>query len=1166
MGMRSPRGLRSAGAAIAAISISGALALARGPSAAPPETPLDFVRDVQPILSASCVKCHRAARAEGGLRLDTQEGLLEGGDSGGAVVRGDGKGSLLYQRLMVNDPEERMPQRAGPLAPAQVETLVRWIDDGAPWPDGVVLRMAPSARTRAAASRPLAPRTGGARADGPYVSFNRDVRPILADNCYACHGPDRNRRQRGLRLDREEVAKAALPSGQVAIVPGSAEKSELFRRITDPDEQKRMPHVSSGKDRLGAAQIETLRRWIEQGAEWEPHWSYISPTRPPLPAVKRADWPKNPVDAFVLAGIEKEGLAPSREAEPHELLRRLSLDLAGLPPTPEQVRAFLADMAPGAYERQVDRLLASPRFGERMAAHWLDLVRYADSAGYHSDNPRTVWRYRDFVIGAFNRNLPFDQFTAVQLAGDLLPDASMEQRVASGYNRLLQTTEEGGAQPKEYRAIYLADRVRNTSAVWLAASVGCAQCHDHKFDPYLAKDFYSFGAFFADVKEKPVGRRDPDYLPDESQRPALEAVDAEIERLRKELERDTPELEAAQERWERTLGGKRRYNWTVLEPVEASSANGTRVLLQGNDFSLIATTGSGPKPPRDTYTVRFKSALKGMTAFRLEAVTFEELPKGGPGRDPEGGFVVSELVIRDAAGRKIPLRNASASTPIAGPGAAFRPGAAIDGTTAGGGWALVGADGLDHRLVVEAVEPVGSGGETTLTAVIHQNAGRLRTLGRFRLSATTDPGPVLTEPGREVTKDVLEIAAKDRASRTKEEQKTLTKFHRQVAPELAPVRTALRAAEVRKADLVKDIPQSLVTTTQEPDPVRILPRGNWLDESGEVVEPAVPHFLPELETGGRRATRLDLARWLTSPENPLTARVFANRMWKLFFGQGLARSLEDLGSQGEWPTHPELLDWLAVEFMESGWDVKRLVRTLVTSAAYRQTSRPSQELLDRDPANRLYARQTRFRFDAEMVRDNALAVSGLLSSKMGGPSVRPYQPRGYWSYLNFPPREWDDSTGEDQYRRGIYTWWQRTFPQPSLVAFDAPSREECTAERTRSNVPQQALVLLNDPTYVEAARVFAERILREGGASFEGRLRWAYERALARAPREEEARILGDLLRKHGAQYRADPRSAALLVGAGLAPVPKDLDVVELAGWTSVARAILNLPELITRS
>jgi mono/diheme cytochrome c family protein len=1056
-----------------------------------------------------------------------------------------------------------MPQRAEPLTPAQVATLVRWIDDGAPWPEGVVVAEA-EAHAPTAALRPLAVHTAVPRPEGS-ISFNRDVRPILADNCYACHGPDRNQRQKGLRLDREEVAKAPLSSGQVAIVPGHPEQSALVARITDADEQRRMPHVSSGKDRLSAAQIETLRRWIEQGASWEPHWSYIRPIRPPLPAVKRADWPKNPVDAFVLAGIEKQGLSPSPEAGRRELLRRLSFDLTGLPPTPDEVHAFIADTAPDAYERQVDRLLASPRFGERMAAHWLDLVRYADSVGYHSDNPRTVWRYRDYVIGAFNRNLPFDQFTTVQLAGDLLPDPSMEQRVASGYNRLLQTTEEGGAQPREYRAIYLADRVRNASTVWLAASVGCAQCHDHKFDPYLARDFYSFGAFFADVKEKPVGRREPDYLPGESQRPAIEAVADEIERLREELEKETPELEAAQEQWERTLAGRRVNNWTVLEPVEASSAHGTRVLIQGNDFSLIATTASGPKPPRDTYTVRFKSAIEGMTAFRLEARTFEELPKGGPGRDPEGGFVVSELVIQDAAGRRIPLRNATASTPVAGRGAPFRPRAAIDGLTSRDGWALLAADGLDHRLVVEAAEPVAGGEETTITAVIHQNAGRLRTLGRFRLAATTDPWPVRTEPGREITKDLLEIAAKDRASRTKEERESLRKFYRRVAPELASVRTALRAAELRKADLVKDVPQSLVTTLQEPEIVRVLPRGNWLDESGAVVEPAVPHFLPRVETGGRRATRLDLARWLTSPENPLTARVFVNRQWKLFFGQGLSRTLEDLGSQGEWPTHAELLDWLAVEFVECGWDVKGLVRILATSATYRQTSQASPELVERDPYNRLYARQARYRLDAEMVRDNALAVSGLLSSRMGGPSVHPYQPRGYWAYLNFPPREWDDSTGEDQYRRAIYTWWQRAFPQPSLVAFDAASREECVAERTRSNVPQQALVLLNDPTYVEAARVFAQRIVEDGGARFEDRLRWAYERALGRTPREDETRILGDLLQRHAAQYRADPRAAALLAGVGQAPVPKSLDPVELAGWTSVARAILNLPELITR-
>jgi len=413
---------------------------------------------------------------------------------------------------------------------------------------------------------------------------------------------------------------------------------------------------------------------------------------------------------------------------------------------------------------------------------------------------------------------------------------------------------------------------------------------------------------------------------------------------------------------------------------------------------------------------------------------------------------------------------------------------------------------------------------------------------------------------------VLFRSAKDASARTDEEKDTLARFYRRVAPELETLRTALRSADVRKAELLLTIPQSLITTTQPPDPVRVLPRGNWLDESGEVVEPAVPHFLPQIETEGRRATRLDLARWLTSPENPLTARVFVNRQWKLFFGQGLARTPEDLGSQGEWPTHPELLDWLAVEFVESGWDVKRLVRTLVTSATYRQGSHASADVVERDPDNRLYARQARFRLDAEMVRDNALAVSGLLSTRMGGPGVHPYQPRGYWAYLNFPPREWDDSAGEDQYRRAIYTWWQRTFPQPSLAAFDAPSREECVAERTRANVPQQALALLNDPTYVEAARVFAERVLREGGTTFESRLRWAYARALGRAPRTEEVRLLAELLQKHRAHYRSDPGAADRLVRVGMAPLAAGLDVVELAGWTSVARAILNLPEVITRS
>jgi mono/diheme cytochrome c family protein len=1161
--MRTHRLLVFAVAAVCVLALCGTVVSARGPRkgaavpAAAEEGP-DFLREVRPILAVSCVRCHSAALPQGQLRLDSREGLRDGGASGAVFVAGRPEDSLLVTRLLHDDPAKRMPWMTEPLPVAEIDILRRWVAAGAPWPEGVTVVMATAAP--APVVRPVStPR------DASSLSFNRDVRPILAGNCYACHGPDRNNRQMGLRLDREDVAKSRLPSGSVAIVAGKPDDSALVRRILDPDENRRMPHVSSGKPRLSPAEVATLRRWIEEGALWEPHWAYLPPRRPMPPIVKQATWTRGAVDAFVLQAIEAQALRPSTEAGRGELLRRLSFDLTGLPPTLEEALAFARDRGEGAYERQVDRLLASPRFGERMAVFWLDLVRYADSVGYHSDNARPMWRYRDWVVGAFNRNLPFDRFTAEQLAGDLLPDAGFEQKVASGYNRLLQTTEEGGAQPKEYRAIYLADHVRNASTVWLGATLGCAQCHDHKFDPFLARDFASFSAFFADVKEPPVGRRQPDYLPDAEQKRQLDEAKAEVNQLKKTLETETPNRAEGRARWEETLLTRPVFEWKVLEPVEAETALGTRALIQGNDFSIIATTAAGPKPPRDIYTVRFKTDLQGITAFRLEALTFDELPRGGPGRHDDGGFVVSEIEVRDADGRAVGLRNASASTPFE-TGARATPAAAVDGDSNDGGWTLHAADGESHRLVVEAAEPVGTGAETTLTLVLHQNAGGSRTLGRFRLSATTATGEVGTAPGPDVTAEHQKTAGMPAAERTEKEQESLTALYRRSAPELAAERAALRAAELRLADLRREAPSSYITVAQEPEVVRLLPRGNWLDESGEVVTPGVPHFLPPLDPGDRRATRLDLARWLTARENPLTARVFVNRLWKLYFAQGLSRTLEDLGSQGEWPTHPELLDWLAVEFMESGWDVKHVVRTLVTSATYRQSSKGPAELLQKDPWNRLYARQSRFRLDAEMVRDNALAVSGLLSMKIGGPSVYPYQPLGYWAYLNFPPREWDDSVGQDQYRRGLYTWWQRTFPQPSLLAFDAPSREECVGERVRSNVPQQALALLNDPTYVEAARVFAERILRKGGTSFASRLRFAYARALQRAPNEDESRVLRALLEKARREFAADPRAAKHLVAVGQHVSKPDLAPAELAAWTQVARAILNLPELITRS
>jgi hypothetical protein len=1083
----------------------GAILLLVLGSAQPP--PVDFSRDVTPILTV-CVSCHGGGLAEGGLRLDSRAGLLSGGASGRVVMPGNGRGSVLYQRLVADDPDVRMPWGGDPLRPDEIETIVRWIDEGAPWPEGVVV---------AASAPDLPPRPSSAAPEGG-VRFNRDVRPILAD-CYTCHGPDRNRRQAGLRLDREEGAKAALPTGAVAIVPGDPEKSALLSRVSHPDDARRMPHVSSGKPRLSADAIATLRKWILEGAHWEPHWSYVPPKRPeriPATAGAPSGWPKNAIDAFLLAEIEKEGLRPSPEAGRGQLLRRLSFDLIGLPPKPEELRAFVSDASSDAYEKEVDRLLASPHFGERMATYWLDLVRYSDSVGYHSDNARPLWRYRDWVVSAFNANLPFDRFTVEQLAGDLLENPTFDQKIASGYNRLLQTTEEGGAQPKEYRAIYLADRVRNVSTVWLGATLGCAQCHDHKFDPYLAKDFYSFQAFFADVAEEPVGRRTPDAVPDRvdgALRESFAAAEAEVERLENELEEKTPDPG-----WEERIRAT-PVCWTTLEPVEARSQNGTRLLIQGNDFSMIATTATGPKPPRDTYTVRFQTALRGIEAFRLEAVPFEELPKGGPGRDPEGGFAVTDLVIRDETGRIVAER---------------------------GPWSVARADGDTHRLVfdVEAAPAANDGDEDTeLTLVLRQDEGEGRTLGRFRLSATLETQPLCRELGPGVSRDLLAIAKTPPSERTEEQTKEIASFYQTNSPELAPLRARLREATLVRDELLETIPQSYITTSWEPEPVRILPRGNWLDESGAIVDPAAPHFLPSLEVAGRRATRLDLARWLTSRDNPLTARVLVNRLWKIYFGQGLSLTLEDLGTQGDWPSHPELLDWLAVELMESGWDVKHVVKAMVTSAAYRQSSRASKEILERDPDNRLFARQSRFRLDAEEVRDNALAVSGLLSPKMGGPSVFPYQPPGYWGFLNFPPREWDDSFGEDQHRRGLYTWWQRSFLHPSLLAFDAPSREECVAERTRANVPQQALVLLNDPTYVEAARAFAARIALDGGSSLEARIVWAYERALSRSPREGEIEILTRLYEKHLAEYQGD----------------------EQAALTSVARTILNLPEAITR-
>ncbi|MFO0927538.1 MAG: PSD1 and planctomycete cytochrome C domain-containing protein [Gemmataceae bacterium] len=805
---------------------------------------------------------------------------------------------------------------------------------------------------------------------GP-IEFNRDIRPLFSEFCFTCHGPDTAKRKGDLRLDVEE-------GGRSVLVAGKPDQSELFTRLHLKDPKKRMPPASTGKT-LSAKQIDLLRRWIEQGAPYQKHWALLTAKRPPLPPVRNDRWGRNPVDRFLLARLEAEGLTPSPEAERRSLIRRLSFDLLGLPPTPAEVDAFVNDRDDRAYDRLVDRMLASKHFGERMGLFWLDLVRYGDTGGYHSDNHRDIYLYRDYVIDAFNANKRFDQFTIEQLAGDLLPDATRETRIASGYNRMLMTTEEGGAQAKEYLAKYASDRVRNASSVWLGLTMSCAECHNHKYDPVSTKEFYRFASFWADVQEVPVGRQPQTKIPTAAQEVELKRLDAELAEARKALNAAARAVEAGQKRWEETA---------------------TAELAAAKKSSL-------PKPVQE--------ALK---------------------------------------------------TP---------------------------AD-----------------------------------------------------------------------KRTKAHKDALSAHYRTIAPELADARRRVAEAEGRHKALEASFPQTLVTTAGAPRTMRMLPRGNWLDDSGEIVSPDTPAALPPLGVTGRRATRLDLARWLVSADQPLTPRVFVNRVWRLFYGQGLVTTLEDFGAQGNWPSHPELMEWLAAEFRDSGWDVKHLVKLLVTSSAYRQVSTGSEALRQADPYNRLLARQGRFRLDAELVRDNALAVSGLLVRKVGGPSVKPYQPAGYWAYLNFPTRDYVADRGDDQYRRGVYTYIQRTFPHPSLLAFDAPSREECVADRPRSNTPQQALVLLNDPTYVEASRVLAEKALK-AAATDEERLRFAYRQTLGRAPRPQESQLLLTLLARHRDQYKTDPSAAAALLAVGQAPAGKDADRATLAAWTSVTRTLLNLHETITR-
>jgi hypothetical protein len=1039
----------------------------------------------------------------------------------------------------------------------------------------------------------------------PAVDFNRDIEPILESRCYGCHGP--KNASKGLRLDLRTAAMQGGESGP-AIVPGDSEHSLIVRRLLGLDGLNRMP--KSG-DPLTAAQIALIRGWIDQGARWPEnsatasastervpersnHWAYRLPARPPLPSVRDNAWVRNPIDRFVLARLEHDGLAPSPDARLETLVRRVSLDLIGLPPSPQEVDEVLADAArdgnDAAYARLVDRLLASPHYGERWARPWLDLARYADSNGFEKDMPREMWKYRDWVIDALNRDMPFDRFTIEQIAGDMLPDATPEQIVASGFHRNAMTNEEGGIDPEEALYEVLVDRVNTTATVWLGTTLGCAQCHDHKYDPFSQKDYYRLMAFFAntDYQVRTFGDGTRFFeavidLPTPEQEARRKTIQAEIDRLTEEMATATPALERAQALWEEAMRVEASSAWTVLTPTNISATGGVELTLAG-DGSVIA---SGANPGETIYTIDAIAPLRRITAIRLEALPDPSLPKGGPGRDPYGNFQLNGLDVEaetaNLAFSAIKADESAGSVSLD----TFFPKTLPREAYAPRGW-RIDASRQETRLPRQIVftvdhpwEPAAPKleGARLRIRLKHQGAAVGQSLGRFRLSVTSTATP---ERVVEIPATLRPILATAAADRTDEQRTDLAAFYRTVAESLKPLRE--RIADFQKELKALGIPRALVMrerVSHERPSAFVRRRGSFMDK-GERVYAGVPEVLHPLGDD-QMPNRLGLAHWLVDARNPLTARVAVNRVWEQFFGRGIVETSEDFGTQGTPPSHPELLDWLATELISSGWRMKALHKLIVTSATYRQSSSVPQPLVERDPYNRLLARGSRFRMEAEMVRDATLAASGLLSRKVGGPSVFPPQPDGIWD-IPYSNEKWIPSGGDDRYRRGLYVFIRRSATYPSLITFDATSREHTTVRRVRTNTPLQALTTLNDEVFFEAAKAFAVRVLREtalatpkrgtreggkrdqrkGGPApaNQRRAAYAFRLAVTRPPTGDEVdRIVASYTRQLE-RFRSDPDAAARTIHGYVVP---GVDAAEQAAWTLVANALLNLDEALTR-
>lgn len=1134
-----------------------------------------------------------------------------------------------------------------------------------------------------------------ATTSAPPIDFTRDVRPILASKCFACHGPDDEHREADLRLDLRDRAVLPRDDGAAPIVPGDSAGSALIARVLDPDEDVRMP--PAGRDeRLQPSEIETLRNWIDQGAPYAPHWSFVPPRRAEIPSIPFT-WADSAIDAFLLKGMIQSGLAPSPPADRFDLARRLSLDLCGLPPSIEQVDAFQADDSPDSHERLIDRLLASPAYGERWARVWLDLARYADSAGYASDPlRRTVWRYRDWVIEALNRNMPFDQFTIEQLAGDLLPEPDADQILATAFHRNTMTNTEGGTDDEEFRVAAVKDRAVTTVQVWMGLTLGCAQCHNHKYDPITQKEFYSLYAFFNQTEDRDLPSEDPTApMPTEEMVEQNRAVDAQIAAVRERIAAPSPELDADQAEWERSLAV--RSDWQTLHPLALESESAAALSADAEGVVRV----DGDLPANDVYTIEAE-APAGVAAIRLESLPDPTLPSGGAGRNPDGNFVVSRVAIEAAepAQSRGPVEGRYVRVELPGPSKILslaevqvfsggenvaqgrparqasvdhggEPSRAVDGQVDGdyfasnsvthtkrednpwwevdlghsppiekivlwnrtdhgrhnrldgavlkilsedrtevwtaavptapersgewdvSGWKAVplAAAYADHSqsgfpvaALVDPKDPAKTGwavgpkvseahaATLVFASPLSPSEGRLRIriehrysqphylLGRFRIRAADDPAHIRRAA---VPAKVLAVVDLPADQRSEEQRRALEAYFRSIAPRLEPLRKKIAALEASRPNppavpILKELPADQRRETF------VMVKGNFL-VPGEAVAPDVPAALHPMPDGAA-PSRLGLAAWLLDERNPLTARVAVNRLWAHIFGRGIVETLEDFGVQGALPSHPEVLDELALDFRERGWDVKQILRSVAASSTYRQSARVSPDRWERDPENVLLSRAPRLRLDAETVRDQALAIAGVLSTKMLGPSVYPYQPDGLWrAAFNGADRTWSTSPGEDRFRRGVYTFWRRTIPYPSMAAFDAPSREICTLRRTASNTPLQAFVTLNDPVYVEAAQALARRLMSEGGATAEERIRHGLRLALGRPAEPGPVRALAQLFQSELKEFWSDPASAQAMATDPLGPLPPGVDVAEAAAWTVVANALLNLDAVLTK-